>query len=86
MLSILRLGDKLRNKLDDAINQVTWYVDDYGQTHKTDTIDTAKLRKLVTSLKELGEIVQMTENNDRDIDKLDMILEGLTNEAKQKTE
>ena len=46
----------------------------YGKKHETDVIDVAKVRKLVSALKDLSEIVNKNDKTDND-KKLDKILE-----------
>lgn len=72
--SILSTADALQEKIIQSMGQLDIYIDMYGKKHETDVIDVAKVRKLVSALKDLSEIVNKNDKTDND-KKLDKILE-----------
>jgi len=72
--SILSTADALQEKIIQSMGQLDVYIDMYGKKHETDIIDVAKVRKLVSALKDLSEIVNKNDKTDND-KKLDKILE-----------
>jgi len=72
--SILSTADTLQEKITESMGQLGIYIDMYGRKHETDVIDVAKVRKLVSALKDLSEIVNKNDRTDND-KKLDKILE-----------
>ncbi len=65
---ILDTGDKLHEKINQSIEELTIFVDAFGDKHKASIVDVGRLRKLVSSLKELNEIVNSSAGNQKNID------------------
>lgn len=83
--TLLNLTDTAQDKISEAFEQLTTYVDMFGNVHESEVIDVAKLKKLISALKEIKEIlavdrVSTSENDKKQIDLLSAIQRAVRND------
>lgn len=66
LTKLLTLTDTAQSKIEKAFEQLTIYVDMFGNVTETDVIDVAKLRKLLASLKDLKDILAIDNTTSTD--------------------
>lgn len=70
---LLKTSDLMQQKIDVCLNQLNMYVDMFGKTHQTEVLDVGRLKKLVSALVDLKNIVTQVDKSD-DLNKLDEVL------------
>lgn len=63
--SLMNLTDTAQEKISVGFSQLTKYLDMFGNVHDSDVIDVNKLRKLVSALKDIKDIIK-TNNDESD--------------------
>lgn len=74
--NLLNLTDTAQEQIGIAFGQLCKYVDDFGEVHDTDVIDVGRLKKLVSSLKDIKDILR-DDKQDKNVDvmaKLDEVI------------
>lgn len=74
--NLLNLTDMAQEQIGTAFGQLCKYVDMFGEVHETDVIDVARLKKLVSSLKDIKDILH-DDKQDKNADvlaKLDAVI------------
>ena len=69
---LLETADTMQLKIDEAIGQLSKYVDMFGNVHESDIIDVNRLKKLVAALKDIKDIIHIEDKSG--FEKLDEVL------------
>ena len=72
LTELLKLTDEAQKQIATAMSQLGKYMDMFGNIHESDIIDVVKLKKLVSAMKDIKEIVKVDTGND--MRKLDEVL------------
>lgn len=74
--NILNTADTMQEKITESLSQLTTYVDLFGNSHESDLIDVNRLKKLVSALKDISDIVSSNDKT-KDTGKLDKVLDEI---------
>ena len=77
--NLLNLTDKAQEQIGVAFEQLNRYMDMFGNVHDTDIIDVARLKKLVSALKDIKDILHEDRKNENAdvLAKLDEVIGGV---------
>ena len=72
LAELLKLTDEAQKQIYIAMSQLGKYMDMFGNIHESDIVDVAKLKKLVSAMKDIKDIVRV--DTGTDMQKLDEVL------------
>ena len=72
LAELLKLTDEAREQIRVGMSQLNKFMDMFGNIHESEIIDVVKLKKLVSAMKDLKDIVRVDTGND--MRKLDEVL------------
>lgn len=74
---LLILADTAQAKIQEAFEQLTTYMDDYGRVTESEIIDVNRLRKLLASLKDLKDVLAVDSGTSADEKKQSELLNAI---------
>lgn len=77
LTQLLILADTAQAKIQEAFEQLTTYMDDYGRVTESDIIDVNRLRKLLASLKDLKDVLAVDSGTSADEKKQSELLNAI---------
>ncbi len=72
---LLGLTDTAQEKISVCLTQLGTYIDMFGGVHQSEVLDVNRLKKLVSALKDIKEIIKVDTTDE--IDKLDAVLKKI---------
>ena len=72
LTELLKLTDEAQEQIRVGMSQLNKFMDMFGNIHESEIIDVVKLKKLVSAMKDLKDIVKVDTGND--LRKLDEVL------------
>lgn len=72
LTELLKLTDEAQEQIRVGMSQLNKFMDMFGNIHESEIIDVARLKKLVSAMKDLKDIVRVDTGND--MRKLDEVL------------
>ncbi len=72
LTELLKLTDEAQRQISLGMSQLNKYLDMFGNCHDSDIIDVSRLKKLVSAMKDIRDIIRVDTSND--MRKLDEVL------------
>ena len=75
LAELLKLTDEAQRQISLGMSQLNQYLDMFGNRHDSDIIDVTRLKKLVSAMKDIRDIIRVDTSND--MKKLDEVLDKI---------